>query len=99
MEPYSQTKVEKSLGTIKTTSMNRESVNKGKQLRLVRCYRGYTQKELCKNIPKLSQSNLSKFEHGFEGKISNDILEQTMKFLKWPISFLSKRHPHIEYCN
>lgn len=55
--------------------MNRQSVNRGKQLRLARQYRGYNQSQLSKQIEGLSQSNISKFEKGFEGMISDEKLK------------------------
>lgn len=62
--------------------MNMQSVNRGKQLKMAREYRGYNQNELAKNIYGLSQANLSKFEKGFEGMISDEKLKVIMQFLK-----------------
>lgn len=70
--------------------MNHISINKGKQLRFVREYRGYTQSELCKEIKGLSQANLSKYENGFEGMLKDEKVEQIMKHMNWPISFLDR---------
>lgn len=74
--------------------MDRKSVNRGKQLRLVREYRGYNQSQLCKKIPGLSQSNLSKYENGFNGMLEVEKVEEIMKFLKWTIEWLEVKHPN-----
>jgi hypothetical protein len=44
----------------------------------------------------LSQSNLSKFEKGFEGKISEEKLKEIMKFLDWPYRWLEVPSPNPE---
>lgn len=76
--------------------MNRKTVNRGKQLKLAREYRGYNQSELSKSINGLQQSNLSKFEKGFEGMISDAKLKEIMEFLNWPCKWLDVKHPeHI----
>lgn len=69
--------------------MNAKFINRGKQLKFVRGYRGYSQTELCKQIKGLSQSNLSKFEKGFN-TIKEDKLRIVMEFLNWPFEFLDK---------
>ena len=68
--------------------MDRKSVNKGRQLKFAREYRGYTQISLCKSIKGLSQSNLSKYEKGFEGMIKDEKVEEIMKHLNFPLAFL-----------
>lgn len=68
----------------------------GRQLKFARTYRGYNQSELCKNIKELSQSNLSKFENGFENQISEDKLKEIMNFLNWPFSWLEVKNPRPE---
>lgn len=73
--------------------MTKWSVNRGKQLKLAREYRGYTQTHLADKIEGLSQSNLSKFEKGFEGQIKDSKLLDIMKFLDWPINWLNVTHP------
>ena len=73
--------------------MNRKSVNRGKQLKMAREYRGYSQSELAKQIEGLSQANLSKFEKGFEGMISNEKLIVIMQLLNWPFDWLDVKHP------
>ncbi len=60
---------------------------RGNQLTFAREYRGYTQKGLASAIPGLSQSNLSKFEHGM-GILSDDVLSRIMGFLNFPMAFL-----------
>jgi len=67
--------------------MNFKSVNRGKQLKLVREYRGYSQTELSKEVKGLSQSNLSKFEKGFQ-VIKEEKIKEIMKFLRWPFKFI-----------
>ena len=74
--------------------MNRKSVNRGRQLKLAREYRGYNQSELAKQIEGLSQANLSKFEKGFEGMISDEKLKVIMQFLDWPFAWLDVKHPN-----
>lgn len=71
--------------------MDRESVNSGRQLKFAREYRGYNQSQLCKKVKGLSQSNLSKFEHGFKGRIADEKIEEIMKFLDFPVEFLNVR--------
>jgi len=68
--------------------MNKKSVNKGKQLKFAREYRGHTQVGLCKEIKGLSQGNLSRFEKGFEGAVNDDKLVEIMELLNFPVSFL-----------
>lgn len=60
---------------------------KGNQLTFAREYRGYTQKALAASVPGLSQSNLSKYEHGM-GILSDDVLSRIMRFLNFPMAFL-----------
>ena len=72
--------------------MNRKSVNRGLQLKFARQYRGYSQTSLCKQIPGLSQPNLSKFEKGVEGAISQDVLKAAMEHLEWPMAWLDVKH-------
>lgn len=79
--------------------MTHTSVNKGLQLKFAREYRGYTQSKLCKQIKGLSQSNLSKYEKGFEGMLKDDKVEEIMKFLNWPLSWLDKKHPTVYGCS
>ena len=73
--------------------MDKSTINRGKQLRFVREYRGYDQKKLCDKIPGLSQSNLSKYEHGLSGMIQDDKVKEVMKFLNWPYEWLNVNHP------
>lgn len=74
----------------------RKAFNRARQLKFVRIYRGYSQSELCKNIKGLSQSNLSKFEK-FGSHISDEKLEEIMKFLDWPFAFLDKRIGNLDF--
>lgn len=73
--------------------MNHTSRNRGKQLVLARRYRQLSQSKLCEEINGLSQSNLSKFEKGFEGKISDSKLKEVMKYLNWPFDWLDVPTP------
>ena len=68
--------------------MDKKSINRGRQLKFAREYRGYNQSSLCKEIKGLSQSNLSKFEKGFDGMIKDDKIAEIMKHLNFPIAFL-----------
>lgn len=77
--------------------MTKQSVNRGRQLKFVRCYKGYNQTELSKEIKGLSQSNLSKFEKGFEGQISEEKLKEVMEFLQWPFAWLDIKSPNPEF--
>lgn len=76
--------------------MDSISVNRGKQLRLARQYRGYTQSQLSNMIPGLSHSALSKFENGFENTISDNKLAEIMQFLNWPLEWLDRKSPQPE---
>lgn len=60
-----------------------------KQLIFAREYRGYTQTELADSIDGLSQSNLSKYEKGFDN-LSDDLKKRIMFFLDFPESFFNK---------
>jgi transcriptional regulator with XRE-family HTH domain len=71
--------------------MNKKSVNAGKQLKFARQYRGYSQSELCIQIKGISQSNLSKYEKGFEGMLKENKITEIMKFLNWPIEWLDRK--------
>lgn len=74
--------------------MTQESVNMGRQLKFAREYRGYSQTKLCKEIEGLSQPNLSRFEKGFEEKISMDKLKEVMLLLEWPFNWLYVKSPN-----
>lgn len=58
------------------------------QLTTARRYRGYSQSYVCKHIDGLSQPNLSKFEQGYHGCISDDLLILIMKFLEFPLEWM-----------
>ncbi len=75
--------------------MNRLSVNRGRQLRFVREYRGYTQSKLSKEAKGLSQANLSKFENGFENMIDEDKIIDIMKHLNWNVEWLDIKASNI----
>lgn len=75
--------------------MTIQSVNRGKQLRLAREYRGLNQKDLCSKVYGLSQSNLSKFENGFEGMIGDDLLKEILMFLDFPFDFIDAVIPPV----
>jgi transcriptional regulator with XRE-family HTH domain len=75
--------------------MTKESVNSGRQLKFAREYRKYTQAKLCKDVKELSQSNLSKYEQGFEGMLKNEKVLEIMNFLNFPIEFLEKTMPDL----
>ena len=79
--------------------MDRKSVNRGRQLRFAREYRGYTQSKLCKEIKGLSQANLSKYENGFEGMLKDDKVAEIMKHLNWTIKWLDVKSPTIYGCS
>jgi len=72
------------------------AINKGKQLKFVREYRGFSQSDLSNKIDGLSQSNLSKFEKGFSSVLSDELIEKIMNFLNWPIEFLEKENRDIQ---
>ena len=75
--------------------MNRKSVNKGVQLKFAREYRKYTQTSLCREVKGLSQSNLSKYEKGFDGVLKDDKINEIMKLLNFPLQFLDVRMPEL----
>jgi len=60
------------------------------QLTFAREYRELTQSELANSIKGLSQSNLSKFEKGFD-VISEDLFTNIISFLNFPSSFFDKK--------
>lgn len=60
-----------------------------KQLIFAREYRGYNQTELALKIKGLSQSNLSKFEKGFDC-LSDETIDSIIDFLNFPKSFFDK---------
>ena len=68
--------------------MNRQSRNRGKQLTFARSYRQLSQAKLCEEVKGLSQSNLSKFENGFNDKISDVKLKEIMEYLNFPFDWL-----------
>ncbi len=70
---------------------------KGRNLKFVREYRGYSQTELCKKIDGLSQSNLSRFEKGFIHVLSNEKIIEIMALLNWPIEFLDRKPISINF--
>lgn len=79
------------------TVMDIKTINKGRQLKFSRVYRGFSQIELCDKVNGLSQSNLSKFEKGFNC-ISEKKLIEIMKVLTWNIEWLEVRTPQHHYC-
>lgn len=74
--------------------MNKQTINRGRQLKFTREYRGFSQHELCLKVEGLSQPNLSKFEKGFDG-ISEDKLIKIMKVLNWNYEWLDVRTPQL----
>jgi transcriptional regulator with XRE-family HTH domain len=74
---------------------NKSDWNRGRQLKLAREYRGFTQTKLCKEVEGLSQSNLSNFEGGLK-TISQDTLVKIMEVLNFPIHWLDKFTPNFE---
>ena len=70
--------------------MTKQSVNRGRQLKFVREYYGYSQSAFCKLFNGISQPNLSKFESGFN-VIAEDKLKNIMNHFKWPFDFLDRR--------
>lgn len=60
------------------------------QLTFAREYRGYTQTELAAKIQGLSQSNLSKYEKGFD-TLSEQLLEKIIYALDFPRGFFLKK--------
>jgi len=78
------------------SKMTKESINRGRQLKFVRTYRGITQSDLCKKVNGLSQENLSRFEAGFN-TISNEKVEIIMSVLDWPLSFLERKYPNYDF--
>lgn len=60
------------------------------QITFAREYRGMNQSELSDKIQGLSQSNLSKFEKGFD-VLSDDKIEEIIRTLKFPKSFFKKK--------
>lgn len=75
--------------------MTKQSLNKGIQLKFAREYRGYTQSELCKKIKGLKQSNLSKYEKGFDGMIKDNKIADIMELLNFPINFLNVKMSNL----
>ena len=75
--------------------MDRKSINKGRQLKFAREYRKYTQSHLCKDVKGLSQSNLSKYEKGFEGMLKDDKIAEIMQLLNFPLQFLEVKMPKL----
>ena len=75
--------------------MDRKSINKGRQLKFAREYRKYTQSHLCKDVKGLSQSNLSKYEKGFEGMLKDDKIAEIMQLLNFPLQFLEVKMPGL----
>jgi len=62
-----------------------------RMITLARVARGYTQTDLAKAIPKLSQGNLCKIEKDALG-ITNDMLAKIADFLDFPISFFYQQY-------
>lgn len=68
--------------------------NRGKQLRLSREYRGVSKAELVKNIDDVSLLYISNFEDGYNS-LSDEKIDEIMKYLNFPLSFLDKRHQEL----
>jgi transcriptional regulator with XRE-family HTH domain len=75
--------------------MDRKSINKGRQLKFAREYRKYTQARLCKDVKGLSQSNLSKYEKGFDGMLKDNKIAEIMQLLNFPLQFLDVKMPEL----
>lgn len=71
--------------------MTKKSVNQGRQMKFARNYRGYSQTKVAQNVENVSQSNLSRFEKGFENILSEDKVKDIMLYLDFPMKFLEKR--------
>jgi Zn-dependent peptidase ImmA (M78 family) len=61
-----------------------------KQFVFAREFRGYTQTEFSKSIDGLSQSNLSKFEKGFD-VLSDKTIDKMIEKLEFPRNFFNKK--------
>ena len=62
-----------------------------KMITIAREMRGYTQSEMSKSIPKLSQGNLSKIEKGIIN-VTEEAIEKIACFLQFPISFFYEQY-------
>lgn len=65
-----------------------------RQVTFAREYRGYSQSELSSKISGLSQSNLSKYEKGFNS-LSDDLVLNIIEFLRFPKSWLYQNISNI----
>lgn len=70
--------------------MDKESINKGKQLAFARIMRGYSQLQLVRKIDGLVLVDLSKYENGFKDSLSDELVKSIMDFLDWPIDWLNR---------
>ena len=68
--------------------MDKQSINKGKQLRLIREYRGLSHFQLASKIKDVSKDDIVRFEAGFETTIDGQKEIEIMRALRCPCSFL-----------
>lgn len=73
---------------------NKRTVHIGKQMKMARQYRGYSQAKLCSMVEGVHRSNLSRFENGHHDFISMEKVKELMHALDWPVSWLEKNHPN-----
>lgn len=73
--------------------LRKMNYKRGRNLKLVREYRGYSQSKLCKELKGVSQSNLSRFEKGFPS-LSEKSIKRIMQHLNWPYDFLESFDSH-----
>lgn len=78
-------------------NINRESINRGRQIKFVRQYRGITQTGLCKKVKGLPQANLSKLEAGYINVVSDEKIKEIMIFFNWPLEFLDRKYSDFDF--
>lgn len=64
------------------------NINKGKNLKFCREYRGYTRYNLSKHIEGCTAKQIKSYEEGCVNSISDEDIIKIIRFLNWPLSFL-----------
>lgn len=59
-------------------------------LETVMNYRGISSRKISRNLKNISESDINKFLKGNKRFLSNEDLQEIMKFLDWPFNFLYK---------
>jgi len=71
--------------------MDRQSINRGKQMRTARECRGISLNELCGKLTGISKYRIMRFESGLKDALTAEQINEIMKAINFPVEWLDKR--------